>query len=208
MQSFPYKDLKDFNFFKKLKSPEKIQDYINSIPVNFEESGESCSSPLGTIKKHKAHCIEGALLAYAIFWHNGQKAFLIDLKSSKKDMDHVICVFKKDGLWGAISKSNHSTLRYRDPVYKTIRELVMSYFNEYFNTVGEKTLISYSKPFTLSSYEDDWLITGENVWAIPIELDAIPHIPIVNKKIKLKKVDQIQIDADKILEWQKENHKL
>ena len=205
MRQFPYKKQKEFDVFKKLNSPEKIQDFINSIPANFEINGETCLSPLLSLEKNTAHCIEGAMLASAILWYHGERPIILDLKTSKADFDHTISLFKRDNLWGAISKTNHSVLRYRDPVYRSIRELVMSYFNEYFIDSGRKTLQSYSGPFSLLQYEDDWLISKENMWAIPLDLDNAKHIEIAPKNIlrKLRLADKIEIETGKITEWKK-----
>ncbi len=113
----------EIRLFKKLDTPQKIQDCINKIPFNFEDKWGTCMSPRKVLGKNKADCIEGALLAYAILEFHGQKPLVVDLRSTKKpyDYDHVIAVFKIDGFWGAISKTNHSVLRYREPIYKTVR---------------------------------------------------------------------------------------
>src|SRR5690606_22648808 len=139
---------KDFGFtkdelkiIKKLNTPSKIQDFLNSLEINIEEDGDTSYSPRTVLKKRKAHCVEGAVLAAAILRFHGQKPLILDLETSNDDFDHVIALFNKNGYWGAISKTNHAVLRYREPVYKTIRELVMSYFHEYFlNKNGKKTL--------------------------------------------------------------------
>src|SRR3989344_1742309 len=122
---------KEVKMLKALNTPRKIQDFLNKIPINFEEKGDTCFSPKMVLKKWKAHCIEGAMLAAVALRLNGKKPLVVDLTSVPEDFDHVICVFKEDGCWGAISKTNHAVLRYREPVYKNIRELVMSFFHEY-----------------------------------------------------------------------------
>src|ERR1700733_9427348 len=127
---------------KKLSTPAKIQDFLNSLPFNFEKKGETCRSPKASIEADTAHCFEGALIAAAALSLRGQKPLLLDLKASGKDMDHVVALFKRDGKWGAISKTNHAVLRYREPVYASVRELAMSYFHEYFLPSGVKTLRS------------------------------------------------------------------
>src|SRR3989344_6349937 len=124
MRKFPAKDIKEFKIFKKLNSPSKIQDFLNEIPINFEKKGETCKSPLVVLKSNNAHCIEGAMLASAALWYHGEKPLLLDLKTSNDDEDHVVALFKANNRWGAISKTNHAVLRYRDPIYLSVRELV------------------------------------------------------------------------------------
>lgn len=186
---------------KKFNTPAKIQDYLNSIPFNFEKTGDSLSSPLETIKKNTAHCFEGALLGAYLLSHIGHKPLIMYLKSTKHDQDHVIALFKINGLWGALSKTNHNVLRYREPVYKTIRELVMSYFHEYFLHDGTKTLRSYSDPLDLNIFED-WIDGEGDLWGIDEELDNLPHHDIVPKSYlkKLRKADPLEREAGKLVE--------
>ncbi len=185
--------------FRRLNSPQKIQDYINSIPFNFSEK-KNYLSPRFVIKNKKADCLEGAMFAAAVLEFHRGKPWLLDLRSSKKpwDYDHVVAVFKKDGFFGAISKTNHAVLRYREPVYESVRELVMSYFHEYFLTNGQKTLREYSELFDVNKLNKlDWRITGGNLWEIHEYLDKIKHHKILTQKqIKnLRKVEKIEIKA-------------
>lgn len=209
MYPFPAIYKKHFAVFKKLNSPAKIQDFINKIPINFERDGETCRSPLMVLKTNKAHCIEGATLAVACFWHNGQRPLLLDLKTTKKDDDHVVALFKENGRWGAVSKTNHAVLRYRDPIYKTVRELALSYFHEYFLDSGIKTLRSYSFPFSLLQYDDDWLVSEKNVWRIPEELDKSRHFKILPDGFSknLRPADPIEIKAGKLTQYKKSRRK-
>ena len=199
MHPFPNIYKKDFSVFKKLNSPAKVQDFIDEIPINFELNGETCRSPFMALKNNKAHCMEGALLATACFWYNGQRPLLLDLKTTEgKDDDHVVALFKQNGRWGAVSKTNHAVLRYRDPVYKTVRELALSYFNEYFLDSGIKTMRSYSAPFSLFQYDDDWLISKQDVWRIPEELDDARHFKILQDGFSgLRLADPIEIETGK-----------
>ncbi len=195
---------KEIKIFKKLNTPAKIQDFIDTLPPNFEKNGETCSSPRVTLARGTAHCLEGAYLAAAILWFHGHKPLLLDLKSSKKDFDHVVALFKKDDRWGAISKTNHAVLRYREPVYKNVRELAMSYFHEYFtNHDGRKTLESFSKPFNLKKFGVSWIIEEDDLWNIGASLDDSPHIKIVSPKMikNFRKADPIEIKAGKLLEY-------
>lgn len=204
MRAFPYKNLTEFKVFKKYNTPQKIQDFINSIPINFELDSETYYRPLQTLKNNKAHCMEGALLAAAMLWYHGQKPLLLDLKTTDEDVDHVVTLFKDGKYWGAISKSNHNVLRYRDPIYKNIRELVLSYFNEYFDKNKNKSLREYSRPFSLLKYDDSWLIDEKDAWNIVYDLDDSPHIKIIPKNIvkKLRKVDDLEYTNSLPTEWQ------
>jgi hypothetical protein len=206
MNNFGYTKTEE-KLFKKLNTPAKIQDFLNKIPFNFEKKGETCMSPRSTILANKAHCMEGALLASAILEYHGFQPLILDLRSSKKpfDYDHVVAIWNEDGFYGAISKTNHGVLRYREPVYKSIRELVMSYFHEYFlNNNGQKTLREYSDPFDLNHFNKiNWRTSESDIFEIPEYLDKITHHQILTKKqIKnLRKADRIEIEMGKIIEY-------
>lgn len=205
MKNFPKNKIKNFNVFKKLDTPEKIQDFINKIPINFEIGRRTCRSPLQVLDNKEAHCMEGALLAAAILWYNGETPLLMNLKTTDDDYGHVLAVFKRRGRWGAITKTNHAVLRYRDPVYTSVRELAMSYFNEYFLDSGKKTMRSYSVPFDLSGYGSDWLASKKNLWKIFDDFMASKHFSVLDKKTirELRPADNIEIKAGKITEWKK-----
>ncbi len=191
--------------YKSLNTPSKIQDFINTIPTNFEESGEdTCLSPLQVLRQNRAHCIEGAILAASILRFHGHEPLILDLESTKKDHDHVITLFKQNNCWGAISKTNHAVLRFREPIYRTLRELVLSYFHEYFMDNGEKTLRTYSNPVNLRMFDKlNWETTEEEVWFIADYLTKIKHHNILTKsQIKsLRKADKIEIEAGKLTEY-------
>lgn len=201
----------EIKLFKSLKSPSKIQDFINKIPINFEEDGnDTCYSPRKVLKENKCHCIEGAILAALILRINGFRPLIVDLEASSHDFDHVIAVFEIDGKFGAISKTNHFSLRYREPVYESIRELVMSYFHEYTNSDGKRTLRKYSLPVDLSIFDNDnWMTSEEDIWEIPNYLTEIEHHAILSKKqIKnLRICDQIEMKASKLLEFESDKMK-
>lgn len=198
----------DFNVLRKLKTPSKIQDFLDSLEINFEEDGkDTCLSPKTVLKLGKCHCMEGAILAALALRFQGHKPLVVDLEANRKDYDHVVAVFKKNGKWGAISKTNHVTLRYREPVYNTIRELVMSYFHEYYDHKGKKNLRKYSMPVDLSRFDGKgWMTSEDEVWYIPDYLSRIKHFPILNKRQihSLRKADEIEIKAGKIVEWESE----
>jgi len=197
---------REIKILKGLNTPGKIQDFLNRIPINFEEKGDTCMSPRMVLKNRKAHCIEGAMLAAAALRVHGEKPLVVDMTATKKDFDHVICVFKKDGKWGAIGKTNHPVLRYREPVYKSIRELVMSFFHEYFDDDGKKNLRSYSAPVDLSRFDHfNWMASEEDIWYIPDYLEKIKHFPILTRSqiAGLRKADRVELDAGDIVEWKK-----
>ncbi len=197
---------KEKSVIRSLNTPAKIQDFLNKIPFNFEKGGETLQSPLRVMRSGRAHCIEGALLAAHILSEHGEKPFLLDLRSTKHDYDHVVTLFKRHGRFGAISKTNHAVLRYREPVYKTVRELALSYFHEYFLNDGSKTLRSFSKPFSLSKYnKQHWQTDENNLWYIGADLDDSPHTLIVPPKHlrSLRKADKIETDGGKIMEWKR-----
>ncbi len=195
--------------FDKLNSPTRIQDFLNAIQTNFETTGETCLSPREVLKQKRAHCLEGALFAGSVLWYHGKNPLLLDLKASGDDYDHVIALFKEHGHWGAISKTNHAVLRYREPVYKTTRELALSYFHEYFNDKGVKTLRSFSKPFSLKKFGYRWITSNENLWDIGAALDDAPHMAIVPKKHirHLRKADVLEIKAGKLTQHNQNDHK-
>lgn len=190
---------------KKLNTPAKIQDYLNSLRFNFEKNGDTIKSPLLTMRAKNAHCIEGAILGAYLLSKHGFKPNLLHLEAVKEDFDHVIAPFKIEGYWGALSKTNHGVLRYREPVYKTIRELAMSYFHEYFLDNGQKTLRRYSELLNLNDFEDDWPTHEGNLWGIDEELDKIKHYDFIPKAhIKnLRKADKVEIEAGKVVEYKK-----
>jgi len=194
----------ELKFLKKLDSPSKIQDFLNSLKINFEENKETCMSPRKVLRTGKAHCAEGAILAAAILRVHGYKPLLVDLEATDDDWDHMIAVFKKNGRWGALGKTNHAVLRYREPVYKSIRELVMSFFHEYFlNSNGKKTLRRYSIPVDLSRFDKkNWMIDNEDVWYIPEHLTMVKHFDILDapQLRGLRKADPVEIEAGKIVE--------
>src|SRR3990167_2805637 len=185
---------KEISVMRKLNTPAKVQDFLNSLKFNFEKNGQTLKSPLFTLRKQNAHCIEGALLGAYILSLHKFTPYLLHLKTIKNDFDHVIAPFKINGLWGALSKTNHAVLRYREPVYKNIRELAMSYFHEYFLDNGRKTLRQYSKLLNLNIFEKDWELSDKDLWGIDQELDKIKHYNVVPKshRNKLRKVDKVE----------------
>ena len=190
--------------FARLTSPSKIQDYLDTLPINFEMAGETYMSPRRTLRAKKAHCFEGALVAAAAFAFHGQKPLLMDLRTVRPYEDHIVALFRSGGLWGAISKTNHVILRYRDPVYRSPRELAMSYFHEYIESDGKKSLREYSTAFDLSRYAPEkWVTAEEEMHWLVDALDACRHSPIAPKKIMrtLREAARIEIKAGDLVEW-------
>jgi hypothetical protein len=163
----------------RLDTPEKIQGFLDErIEYNRKASARS---PRRVLQERRGHCMEGALFAAAAFEANGHPPLVVDLASVRDD-DHVIAVFRQNGLWGAVAKSNYSGLRYRTPIYRSIRELALSYWEHYFNTRGEKTLRSYTRPILLSPL-DPWRTPMEHVWHVADRLIDAPHIPLLPRNV-------------------------
>ena len=192
--------------FKKLTTPHKIQDFLDTLPANLSKSGDTCYSPRMVLQKGKAHCIEGALIAATALWMHGEEPLLLDLKALNIDYDHVVALYKKNGYWGAISKTNHPVLRFRDPIYKSPRELAISYFHEYtILKTGKKTLRSYSRPFSLKKFGTDWITSKKHLWNIALALDESPHFQFVPKGHEkfLRPLSAIELKASKLSEWER-----
>src|SRR5665213_1453912 len=169
--------------FERLNTPQKIQDYLDTLKVNFELSGETYMSPRCVLQAKKAHCFEGALLAAAVLAYHGQKPLLLDFQTIPVEDDHVVALFYRNGRWGSISKTNHYVLRYRDAVYKDVRELAMSYFHEYFLNSGKKSMRTYSKPFDLSKYNPErWVTAEKDLDWLASALDRSKHFPVALKE--------------------------
>jgi hypothetical protein len=164
---------------RRLSTPWKIQKYLDDLPYNKEHGGETCRSPRRTLRDRTAHCLEAALFAAAALRVNGHPPLILDLESVRDD-DHVIAVFRLNEHWGAIAKSNYAGLGSREPVYRTLRELVMSYFEHYYNLRGEKTLRAFSRPVNLKRFDWlNWMTTEKDIWEIPEYLTTISHTKIL-----------------------------
>jgi hypothetical protein len=163
--------------FRRLRTPAKIQGYVDDLAYNKEPDGPTCRSPRRVMRERTGHCMEGALFAAAALRQLGYPPLLFDLEAAPdRDDDHVLAIYKVRGCWGAIGKSNYSGLRFREPIYRDLRELAMSYFEHYYNPRGEKTLRAYSRPVHLGRFDRiDWMTAEEDVWAIPERLCEIPH---------------------------------
>jgi hypothetical protein len=183
---------------RRLSRPERLQEFLEyDISYNKEHEAETCRSPRRVIRDRTAHCMEGALFAAATLRINGHQPLIVDLAAVRDD-DHVIAVFQDHGHWGAIGKSNYAGLRFREPVYRTIRELAMSYFEHYYNPDGEKTLRAYSRPVSLRRFDRvNWMTTEEDLWLIGDYLCTISHTNILPRSIahRRRRMDRRLYDA-------------
>ena len=184
----------ELRLFGRLSSPIKIQRYLNRMAY---DPNYGARSPRWIIKERKAHCFEGAIFAAAALRQLGHRPRLVDIRSWNDD-DHVIAVFKERGLWGALAKSNFTVIRFREPVYRSLRELVMSYFDVYFNPLGDKTMRSYSLPLDLSQFDGRrWMTTDKDLEYIGDKLNVIKHIPVITRGMirRLNRADEDLVKA-------------
>ncbi len=195
----------EWKLLRSLSTPAKVQDFLNDLPFNFVDGNDTCMSPRLVMRNRRAQCMEGAMFAALALRVHGHRPLLLDLESHTADADHVIAVFKRGNCWGAISKTNHAVLRYREPVYKTLRELVMSYFHEYFlQGSGKKTLRGYGGPVDLSRFDKlGWMISEDPVWYIPEHLVGIRHVALFDSaQIRaFRAAEKIEQQAGDIVEW-------
>jgi hypothetical protein len=179
-------------FRRRLNTPARIQRFLDDIAYNTESDGETFRSPRYVLRDRTANCIEGAVLAAAALRLQGEPPLIMDL-TAVRDEDHVIAVFKQRGLWGAIGTSKFTGLRYREPVYRTLRELAMSYFEDYFNLAGERTLRGHGRPVNLARFDRiHWMTTEAPLWPIADHLERIPHVTLVAPAIgrRLIRIDR------------------
>jgi hypothetical protein len=190
--------------FARLDTPQKIQDFLDALPVNFELDGGTMLSPRSLLKAQKAHCAEAAIFAVAVLRFHHKPGWLLDIQARPTDHDHVVALFKQHGLWGAISKTNHAILRWRDPIYKTARELAMSYAHEYCLPSGLKSMLTFSHPFSLDRFPpEDWVTTEDDLHWLVDTLDASPHIPLAPAHVlrARRRSAKVELDAQAHVEW-------
>jgi hypothetical protein len=176
-------DPRERRIFSRLTDPVRIQRFLDEeLRYNLEPNGDTCSSPRVTLQKGVAHCMEGALLAAVALRRLGHPPLIVDLEAVR-DSDHVLAVYRVRGLWGALAKSDYSGLRSREPVYRTLRELAMSYFEHYYNPAGEKTLRAYSRTVNLTRFDSmGWMTAERDVWEIPNHLCDIAHTRLLPRQ--------------------------
>jgi hypothetical protein len=197
----------EFGTLAKLNTPIKIQDFLDALPMNWEKRGETLYSPKRVLEHKKAHCFEGALLAAAALWVHGERPLIMNLSArlDSGDQDHVVALYTRGGRFGAIGKTNHATIRFRDPVYNTLRELALSYFHEWFlNTTGEKTLECDSLPLNLSR-DASWVAAEEDLWKFDEALATRKHYFLIPKGNwqHVRRADPMELAAGRLLEWPK-----
>jgi hypothetical protein len=187
-QARPKKATPDLGFMsselralRALKTPAGVQRYLDDMPYHL---AGTAWSPRVVLREKTAHCLEGAAFAAAALRVLGFPPLILDLEADQ-DTDHVIAIFKSRGHWGAVAQSNFTGCRYRDPVYRTLRELALSYFNVYFNLRGERTLRRYSQPVNLARFDRlHWMTTEKNIWFIAEYLCEIPHRPLLKRGVE------------------------
>ena len=184
----------------RLHSPQQVQDFVTAIPMNFEIDGGTALSVAEVLKQNRAHCIEGAFVAACAFWMAGEPPLLMDMGADVGDDDHVIALFKRGKYWGAISKSNGYYLRYRDPIYRTLRELALSYFHEYTKR-GRKTLRTYSVAVDLRRIDPKLWVTNPNFCEDIVDvLTTARHFNLVPRGVAqhLRPIDRVESIANKV----------
>jgi hypothetical protein len=185
---------KDARTLRALNTPAKIQRFLDALPYQY---ADTAWSPQRALRERKGHCLEGALLAASALLLNGRPPLLMDLEAVHDD-DHVIALYRERGLWGGIAKSNFAGLRFRAPIYRTLRELALSYFEHYYNLRGERTLRNYSRPVNLARLDSqDWMTSEEDVWCVADLLIAARHYPLFPAKVArtLPRLDRRSFEA-------------
>jgi len=189
----------ELRVLQSLSTPARVQTFLNELGTNFEEDGDTCMSPRSVLNCGRAHCVEGAVLGAAAMRLHGRPAQVVELLTTANDDPHVIAIFREGGHWGAVGKTNHAVLRYRDAVYRSLRELVMSFFHEYFlNSNGEKTLRSYTRTLSLAQFDSrGWAVSERDIAYIPRRLEEARHYDLFTPEqiTTLRVADQIEIDA-------------
>lgn len=165
----------------KLNSPNKIQAFLDAIPYS-SESIYRC--PLQVLRDRVANCFDGALFAAAALRQIGFPPLILDMIPDSRDDDHVLALYKQDGHWGAIAKSNFVGLRFREPIHRNLRELVLSYFDQYYNIKREKTLRGYTLPLNLKTFDKfDWMVSDKSMERIAQRLDEIRRFFLLTPKM-------------------------
>jgi hypothetical protein len=181
---------REASFLRALTPPWRIQRFLDGL--DYDVRGEGCRSPRRVLRERKVQCMDGALLGAAALRLQGHRPLIVDLEAVFDD-DHVLAVFRRDGRWGAVARSNYSGLRYREPLYRTIRDLALSYFENYFNLRRQKTLRRFSRPVDLSRFDKrHWMTAEDDLWDIPEHLVDVRHYPLITKSqvARLGTVDQ------------------
>ncbi|MEO8348325.1 MAG: hypothetical protein ABI610_05390 [Acidobacteriota bacterium] len=158
---------------RRLSPPWRIQKFLDEL--RYDVKGEGCRSPRRVLRERKVQCMDGALFAAAALRVQGERPLILDLEAVFDD-DHVLALYRVNGRWGAIARSNYSGLRFREPLFRTVRDLAFSYVEAYFNLRRQKTLRRFSRPFDLSRFDGiEWMTSEEDLWEIPNYLVGIRH---------------------------------
>lgn len=166
-------------FLRRLTPAWRIQRFLDE--ADYDVRGEGCRSPRRVLRERKVQCMDGALFAAAALRLQGHPPLIVDLEGVW-DSDHVLAVFREDGCWGAVARSNYSGLRFREPIHRTIRELAISYVEAYFNLRRQKTLRRYSRPVNLSRFDArGWMTAEEELWYVPEHLVDVRHYRLLTK---------------------------
>jgi hypothetical protein len=195
---------REHRLFARLDTPQKIQTFLDRLPVNFSLDGDTAMSPRRVLEARMAHCAEGAVFAAAALAYHGRPPFLMDIRALPSDQDHIVTLFRERGLWVAISKTNHAILRWRDPIYRSVRELAMSYAHEYCLPGGTKSMLSYSKPFSLARYAPkNWVIAPEDLDQLLVDLDTSPHLPVAPPRVlrARRRASRVEMLSQDVVEW-------
>jgi hypothetical protein len=193
----------EFALLARLSTPQKIQVFINAIPANHELDGETILSVREVLRQRRAHCIEGAFVAACALWVHGDPPLLMHMDCAAGDYPHVVALFHRGGAWGAISKTNGTVLRFRDPVYRSLREMAMSYFHEYSDRHGRRTLRSHSAAFDLRKMDPALWVTRESACGeVGDRLAALRHYPLISDRQErlLSRRDAFEREAAKRVE--------
>ena len=176
----------ELRILKGLRTPRGIQRFLDEeVSYNVEKDGETCRSPRRVLRDRLAHCAEGALFAAAALRVNGYPPLIIDLVAVRDD-DHLVAVYRQKGLWGAIAQSNYSGLGFRPAVYRTLRELAMGFFADYFNHSKEYTLRSYAGPIDLSVLDRvQWMTTEKDLYIVSDYLTKLRHERLIPARMRL-----------------------
>jgi hypothetical protein len=182
---------------RALKTPAGVQRFLDDMPYNLSFTARS---PRRVLRDRTASCLEGGIFAAAALRFLGFPPLIFDLEA-EQDTDHVVAIFKVCGHWGAVAKSNFTGCRYREPVYRSLRELAMSYFNIYFNLRWERTLRRYSRPVNLARFDHlSWMTTEKPIWFIAEHLCQIPHIRLMTPAMEknLTRLDPRTVAAEMV----------
>jgi hypothetical protein len=188
---------RELRMLRGLKTPARIQRFLDDLPYNLAITSRS---PRKVLLDRTASCLEGGIFAAAALRVIGYPPLIFDLEADN-DTDHVVAIFKSRGHWGAIAKSNFTGCRYREPVYRTLRELALSYFNVYFNLRFERTLRRYSRPVNLARFDRlDWMASEKPIWFIAEHLCDIPHISLIPPALtkNLTRVDARTVQGEMV----------